>query len=60
MTGNDAAGLVHQDCGGEAPLTDAGCNLGDLLLAVGARVLGVWHQLFDRPLLYLVGWIYFV
>ena len=55
MTGNDAAGLIHQDSGGEAPLLDAGRDLGDPFLAVGARVLGVWHQLLDRPLLDLVG-----
>jgi hypothetical protein len=55
MTGNDAAGLIDQDCGGESPFLDRGSDLGDLFFGMGARVLGVGDELVDGPLLDLVG-----
>ena len=57
MTGNDAAGLIHQHSGGEAPLFDRCSDLGDLFLGMCARVLGVGNELVDGPLLDLIGWI---
>lgn len=49
MASDDAAVLVHENGVRPAELRDARRDLLYLLSAVGAGVLGVWHQLVDLP-----------
>ncbi len=54
VAGNQHAALVHQHRHRPAPLAHTGRDLGDLRLAVRARVAGVGHEPLERPTLHLV------
>src|SRR4051812_22171087 len=49
--GDNRAVRIRKDRHGPAPFADRGCDLGDLLVAVGAGVPGVGDELADRPAL---------
>jgi hypothetical protein len=52
---NEPALLIHQARDRPAPLLDSVGNLVDLLLAMGAGVLGIGHEVFDLAPLDLIG-----
>ena len=55
VPGDDAALAVDQDRVVEAELPDAGRDLGDLFLAVRARIAGIGDQRLDRAIVDLQG-----